>query len=413
MGNGNVVLANPGTPNSISSAGLRNDAAYEHFYPYYAELCALSELRKKPGFGVPVRSGMGGHSLLYLNGVRLDRAAGYPALKLCELHEAPQTYGAGVSVNRHYKNANWVAVEGQDFLWRGTLETDARLTHDAYTRTKERAKEMGFLDGVDFHEHLFRDKPAGMSDHDYKYEISVATDYGLQFGRDAFRARVPLDRPRMAAIVDYLNTLNLPYREGRRIYQWNILNDNCVHVARNALAAAGIWAPWPTGQFFAFAAFRFPVPKNGFVDLMLRTNDLPLEDARAMYEDPHIRRALMDWGTLPVGPGALALAVPAIAANDVYDVERLRLIFYDNPFWGPYRFRFRRIFAEPRYTDLRANLRHFALRYAAARRRGAGNPASDGWRLFILRYEEYLAREAARLGSMLAHLGEEPQGGVP
>jgi hypothetical protein len=94
-------------------------------------------------------------------------------------------------------------------------------------------------------------------------------------------------------------------------------------------------------------------------------------------------------------------------------VERLRLIFYDNPFWGPYRFRFRRIFAEPRYTDLRANLRHFALSYAAARRRGAGNPASDGWGLFNLRYEEYLAREAAKLGSMLAHLGEEPQGSVP
>jgi hypothetical protein len=52
--------------------------AYDDIVPYYAELCALSELRKKPGFGVPLRSGMGGHLLLYLNGVRVNRDSGYP-----------------------------------------------------------------------------------------------------------------------------------------------------------------------------------------------------------------------------------------------------------------------------------------------------------------------------------------------
>jgi hypothetical protein len=50
----------------------------------------------------------------------------------------------------------------------------------------------------------------------------------------------------------------------------------------------------------------------------------------------------------------------------VYDVRNLRLIFYDNPFWGRYRGWFRRILSEPRYTDLHANLRHFAERYHAA-----------------------------------------------
>ena len=52
------------------------------------------------------------------------------------------------------------------------------------------------------------------------------------------------------------------------------------------------WAPWPTGQFFAFAAFRFPVPKNEFVDLMLRGNDLPIDEAQALYEDAAARGAL-------------------------------------------------------------------------------------------------------------------------
>jgi hypothetical protein len=39
------------------------------------------------------------------------------------------------------------------------------------------------------------------------------------------------------------------------------------------------------------------------------------------------------------------------------------LIFYDDPTFGPYEGWYRRILAEPRYTDSRADLRYFAARY--------------------------------------------------
>jgi hypothetical protein len=402
-----------------SVAGIRTHAAafrgdsesYDRFYPYYAELSALSEIRKKPGFGVQFRSGMGGHSLLYLSGVCLDRQAGYPTLKLCDPAISPAIHGVGISVNSHYKNANWVAAEGRDFVWRGALEPGEGLTRAAYERTQDRAKAMGVLDGVEFHDHLFRDKPRGMSQRDYMYEISVGTDYAVRFGRDTYRARVPLDRRRMAAIVDFLNELNAPYRAGARVFRWRILNNNCSHVAHNALATAGIWTPWPTGQFFALAAFKFPVPKNEFVDLMLRTNDLPIQDAQALFEDGVARRALLDENALPTAPGALAIAEPVIRHNDIYDTDRLRLIFYDNPFWGPYRPRFARIFSEPRYLDLRANLRHFAAVYDAASVRRppartiAGRDPRAGEREeFYARYDRYIEREAANVRHRLASL---------
>lgn len=385
-------------PRSLSSG-----TEYEDFFPYYAELCALTELRKKPGFGAKLHSGIGGHLLLYLNGVRLDRAAGYPVLRLCTPDEPPARHGVGVSVNSHFRNANWVAAEGRDFLWYGDLAPDERVTREAYARTQARAKAMGILDGVEFHPELFRDKPAGMSDHDFMYEISIATDYGAQFGRDTFRARVPLDRARMGSIVDYLNRLNAPYRAGQRIFRWHVMNDNCAHTAHNALAAAGLFRPWPTGQFIPFAAFCFPVPKNEFVDLMLRTNDLPIENPRELYKDAQARQALLATGALPTAPGALASIVPAMAENDIYDVAGLRLIFFDNPFWGPYRFRFKRIFATPRYTDLHENLRHFAKRYAAAQERMPTRLSGER-ALFQRCYEEHVAREAARLRQLLARL---------
>jgi len=400
-----VALATPGLTGTAHDAQPFSGTVYEDLFPYYAELCALSELRKKPGFGAPLRSGIGGHSLLYLNGVRLDRTAGYPTLRLCTQGEAPQDHGVGISVNSHYRNANWVAAEGRDFLWRGALASGERLTREAYERTQAQAKAMGILDGIEFHEDLFHAKPAGMTDRDYMYEISVATDYAAQFGRDTFRARVPLDRVRMGAIVEFLNGLNAPYRDGQRIYRWRLFNNNCAHVAHNALAVAGLWDPWPTGQFFAVAAFKFPVPKNEFVDLMLRASDLPIEEPQALYKDAHARHALLSAGTLPTVPGALASTGAAIEDNDIYDVARLRLIFYDNPFWGPYRRRFKQIFTAPRYTDLHANLRNFASRYAMAKTRERGAARLAGTRaIFQDGYERHIAQEAEKLDRQLAML---------
>jgi hypothetical protein len=374
-------------------------SAYEDLYPYYAELCALSELRKKPGHGVKLQSGMGGHAVLYLNGVERDGAA--TRLRLAA--QNPAAHGAGISVNSHYANANWIAIEGRDFLWRGALAADEPVTEDAYARTQAQAKAQGCLDGIIFHKSFFADKPAAMSDEDFMYEISIASDYGLQFGRDSYCARIPLDRPRMEALIAYLNALNEPYRQGK-IYRWNIFNDNCVHAARNALAAAGVWKPWPTGQLYALAAFHFPVPKNAIVDLWRRGNELPLEDAQALYEDASARAALLQHGALPTGPGALARRNAAIAANEIYDVEKLKLIFYDNPVWSPYRPHFRRMFASPHFTDLRENLRHFSARYDAARHRPRPLHLSGARAEFQFHYEAHLARAAASTHALLSRL---------
>jgi hypothetical protein len=354
---------------------------------------------------VPLQSGIGGHSLLYLGGVRRDRSAHYPSLALCEPGTAAD-HGAGISVNSHYRNANWVAADGPEFLWRGALAPGESLTRAGYARTQERAKAMGVLDGVEFHDHFFSKKPAGMADRDFMYEISVGTDYAAQFGRDIFRARIPLDRARMGAMVDYLNALNRPYRDGVRRFDWKLFNNNCCHVAHNALAAAGVWRPWPTGRFFALAAFNFPVPKNELVDLILRANDLPVEDPLALYNDDAARRALLDTGALPVGPGALVIAAPAIRDNEVYDIERLKLIFFDNPFWGGYQTRLARILTDPRYTDLRANLRHFGKIFAAARARPAASPLPENGekRQFVLQYQAYLAGQAASAARLLADM---------
>lgn len=393
-------------PVCFDAAGwaARGNMLYDQFYPYHAELCALSEIRKKPGFGAQFRSGAGGHSLLYLSGVCLDRDAGYPTIKLCDEGASPADHGVGISVNSHYRNANWVAAEGHDFVFRGALRRDEPLTRESYERTQDRAKAMGVLDGVEFHEHEFRDKPVHMSRQDYMYEISVGTDYAVSFGRETYRAKVPLDRRRTGIIVDFLNALNAPYRDGKRVYRWSVFNDNCSHVAHNALAEAGVWMPWPTGKFILTAAFNFPVPKNELVDLLLRANDLPVDGPQVLFADAAARRALLEFGTLPTAPGALAAAEPAIAENEIYETDGLRLIFYANRFWSKYHRRFARIFREPRYFFLPANLRHFAAVYQKARNNLPAGWADGEKRRFMTSYEHYLDREISRVTGQLAEI---------
>ena len=269
---------------AVDTAPTANaERLYSSLYPYYAELCAVSELKKKPGFGAEISSGRGGHAILYLNGVCRDDSAHYPVIGFCKADTPVAERGVGLSVNAHYKNAAWVATQGRDFLFHGGLAPGERLTHEAYGRTQLQAKAKGILDGIEFHEGVFDDMPPAMSRRDYMYDVSIATDYAIGFGRDRYCARVPMTREKMAEVVAFLNGINRPYRSGEKEFEWSVLNYNCSHVAHNALAAAGIWDPWPMERFILFAAFDFPVPKNEFVNLMRRTNDFPIGDLDEVY----------------------------------------------------------------------------------------------------------------------------------
>jgi hypothetical protein len=154
------------------------------------------------------------------------------------------------------------------------------------------------------------------------------------------------------------------------------------------------------------------VPKNEFVNLMRRTNDMPITDPDALYDDSAARVAMQDWHYIPTGPGGLAEAVPAIQPNEVYNTH-LRLIFYDDPPFGHYQPWFDAIFSDPRYTGLRANLRHFSGLYRTilAARPAAGHAAAEtaaGQAAFDNAYYGIIEHENAKLDEALRLLSVAP-----
>jgi hypothetical protein len=405
-----VVAAAIGLPGCINAYYQAprteiDERVYAALFPYFAEYCAESEFDKKKGFGVEIDSGgPGGHSVFYLNGACRERGAGYPVLTLCSgTSDGMAGRGVGLSVNDHYRNANWTATEGRDFFYHGALVSGEAVTRATYARTQQEAKAMGILDGVTFHRAVLETRPADMSEREFMYEVSIGTDYAVDLTRDRFCARVPLDRARMGIIVRYLNALNEPYRSGQKEFHWNVLRDNCAYLAHNALAAVGLWPPLQPDRPLLFAVFDFPVPKNEFVNVMRRTNDLPIADPDALYDDDEARSTLLQQGWIATGPGALAEARRVVQPNEIYNTH-LRLIFYDEAIFGHYQQRFDRIFAEPRYTDLAANLSYFSQMYTAilARRR---IPDVTGDRAaFYQRYYDAIAQEKAKADAALVNL---------
>jgi len=387
-----------------------DEAAYAMQHPYYAEFCALSQIKKKRGYGADIRGEIGGHAVFYLNGACRIAGLGYPVLDVCDGVGGQPPDGVGISMNAHFLNAKWVATPGREFFFHGGLAPDTPLTRDRYVRVQQQAKRLGIYDGVAFRPESFAVMPpswsssVGWTDEDARYEVSVATDYAISLGRGRYCARVPATRAQVAAMVAFLNEQNAPYRSGARQFEWSVFTDNCIHLAHNALAVAGLWKPWPINRPLLVSVFDFPVPRNEFVNLMRRTNDLRLLDLETAYRDLDARNGLLTYGRLPAQPASLAEARGPQRPNEVYETD-LKLIFYDDPLFGPYRRRFDAIFADPRRLDLRRNAAEFdaAYRQAEAERRPLAwwqaRPPYSGDEAFPSFYDKFyqmIARERRR-----------------
>ena len=323
--------------------------------------------------------------------------------------------GVGLSVNAHYASAVWVAAEGREFFYNGNLRRGQSLTREGYLQLQEQAKAKKIYDAVDFHDEALETVPPTFNRTEGKYEVSVATDYAIAFGRNRYCARVPVDRPQMLRIVDYLNDLNKPYKDHEKVFDWNVLTHNCSHVNHNALAAAGLWNEWPMDRSLIVSAFDFPVPKNEFVNLMQRTNDLPIDDLEAVYDDVDTRRMLLEYGRLPTQPGAIADLGKIAAPNELYDTES-RIIFYDDPITGRYERRFEKMMSDPRYFRIGDNLAHFATLYGTIqserkpldwylrKRKSASRQDQDAFSLFYEKYYDYIGRQVQEVAREIALL---------
>lgn len=339
----------------------RPDPAYEELFPFYVDLCTISQFRRRNGRqGNPF-----GHALFYIKGACKDENAAFPQLRRCRSVatslDDPE-HGAGVSVGRWFRNVNWIAVPGYKLVFPGNLEPGQRLTQEHFDATVREAIAKGVYDGVELHDGWTRGQNRSLED--FVANHSIAADFAVQFARNVFCARVPVTEPVLDEIISFLNDKNREYATGKANYNWNVLADNCVHTVRNALAAANVWSPLSVRDTKLMHLFNLAVPANQFVNLAMLTTGGPLADYQEVQDDGPSRDALHDFRWLPTRHGALLKTLPVHELNDIYDT-RFRLFAVQNPFTMGRSAEAVRLLSDSRFVDLETNLLYFRDKYRA------------------------------------------------
>ena len=397
-------------PEDAVALTIEPDPLYEDLVDYYAELCAISQYRplhKKLG-GIP------GHAVMYLKGACWDETAEYPHLRPCARHETDTTsheHGAGVSVNRWFKNVNWVATPGKRLFYDGNLNRYETLDRAHLNATAQEAYDLGLYRGVELHPKPEQDAPAAMAE--FVRDDSVGTDFALRYGRSVFCARVPMTEKMMQETMGYLNALNEQYQQGDVEYNWSGYSDNCVHTLHNALAAAGIWKPKSVRAVKLRQFFNVAVPANTVVDLVRLSNSYPIEDFGKIRGDELRWRNLVEGGWLPASPGALMQVLAVHQENELYD-NMYRLFVVEGMFTASTSRRAMEIMTDARYTSVDANLRFFRDRYQRILderkdpnllSKARGSDYLEDRRI----YYDYIASELERVEQSIARLNELDQ----
>lgn len=372
----------------------RPDPVYDTLFPYYVELCALSQFRgKDKNIG-----GIPGHSVIYMHGACRDPKSNYPQLCLCEDTDTPYD-GVGVTVNRYTKNANWIAIPGRKFFYQGNLGPDDRVTEQAVEAVTQQAIELGLYDGLEL-----LDDVKEKSLTDFVREESVGTDFALTFARSIFSARIPVTKAMMREMILYLNDLNNQYRTGPKEYHWEGLHDNCAHVTHNALAAASIWPPTKAGG--KGLRHQMAIPANEYIRLVLRSAEFPLEDFEAILQDEEAHDSLLEFGWLPAHHGALIKTLDIRQANDLFDTDYH--LFLMEPPDSKKTKRTEKYLYDPNYYDLVPNLRMYKDRYQKIL---ANKPTDEGkllrgdrYRSVLHRYYDYIETQLEDVTKKLAAL---------
>jgi len=344
---------------------IQAEPIYDQLYPYYVEVCAVSQIRAK----FTEYGGSGGHAVMYLKGACRDTQAEYPTIEVCDAGTVdlsdPET-GVGISVNKLFGNVNWIAVPGKRLFYRGNLEED-QLLDEAHARaTIKVVQDLKIFKGVKTREYYEESVPEDESEDEFIYRVAsdtLATDFAINFGRTIFCSRLPVTRGMMGKIVENLNEQNRKYVSGETEYKWSGYSDNCSHVLHNSLAAAGVWSFKSVRTYKLKQFFNLSIPANETINLAHLSTKYPIEDFYKIYRDDVKRKTLLEENWLPTQPGALFQTIGVHQKNDLYDTG-VSIMVVQWPLLKQKSRKIKAIFEDPRYTtDLKANLSSFEERY--------------------------------------------------
>ncbi len=364
---------------------------YSRLFPTHVEYCSGGQYEMIDGL-----RGIGaGHAFSYIQGLCKDGSKTYPQVKICDGSEDHQ--GVGISSNRDFRNVKWVAVPSYSLLMDGGVHEGESISTSTLDQVIDRATQARVFEGVVVQPELANDRAGNaLLVHSLNYQDqaargSIGTDIGLRLARNLECVRLPFLKERLQAVADRLNDINNSYYKTGIPYVWDVTSDNCTHLSRSILDAAGLHEASSLGTIR-----NISLPRNGGYSLV-QAGILRSLDPGAVYAREQDRNAILSGSPwLPTQVGVIANYIPGFSNNSVFKLTRgyWRVPLADLKKYQTAIAAFES--PSPNYSEIGANLQEWELRYsrvlARTRAKAAQHRDSD-YQYFRSKYEKYLSEK--------------------
>jgi hypothetical protein len=283
---------------------------YATLFPYHVEVCGFSQR----DHGNP-----GGHILMILSRVCMDRESVKPRLKWCDSETADREpdLATAIGANPGFQDRNWVGIEGRRMALTGELESGQVLGTQEYQSILEKILKSGSFRSPevitsDQSQWLFSAPQVSLEQ--YMIGRAFGTDYALALSRSGACWKIPVTREQMRAMWEEANRVN-DLISPHHPYQWNFLMKNCDHFVAHILSAAHLKKPRDTQ--LTFPAELNVLANLSFLEapstLLAKIGQKVLKDLPTFAEvrqNTRLTAALLRFGSLPYSVGTLLEVVP-------------------------------------------------------------------------------------------------------
>ena len=341
-----------GFANTTSPGTFAPPKLISTMYPYYYKYCASTQRIPKKGEG----GGIGGHALMFLSQVCLDKSKGLNSLSpLVMCKDLPEyksnpgklrdpNLGTGVTVDSYLKNTIYMNIPGLDlFLGVGLLNGKEVLDEKEVLKISNYAVDKGATAGILFKksayqwakklsEKEFEEKLKSMSERERHVEIAkiaFGTGIAISYGRNLYCVNIPLNERLMRKMVKEANedrklvAVGTKYRgkflkygvKKDAVYDWDMFYKNCTHLSINSLArVTGIFPPVLTDLPFFKQFTQLAIPANYFVEIYDGLNRIPI-DVDIYWADKDKRRVFEE--SINAGEGGFITQQPGTIVEEI------------------------------------------------------------------------------------------------
>lgn len=367
-----------------------DQAKYDKLYPLSVKFCTMTALQRVgEKFGGPFA-----HAVLYFRNACIDTDYKYPQIRKCNPGE--DVGGVGVSVNKVYKNSNWVAIPGRKLFFYGDLEANEEVSLANKEALMSKVEGMNIYQGIVYKDKTLYKQQPGESDTHYKINQSLDTDFAINWGHSLYCVNIPLNEALLNKGIEFVNVANIAHADGQRLkdyklkyvldedmkatgtvdekakeqglakdYNWTGLGENCAHLAFNMFSAMGLIAPKKVRR--GWLPFRWAVPTDRWVHLIKTANaswNPAMYEAYDVWSDKKRKLHLLnEHGVLLKHHGVVAEFIPAhTERNGLF--KNQEFLASMNPFQFGKVFQYAHSRPENIY-DMEANLNHFEEIYTS------------------------------------------------